>query len=146
MLPKVLAGGSSLLPDRTKSRSKTARKDPLSTLKNTYGFTDNDISNLKAVFPTNSFINYSAIVDTIFRLKLAGYSLTEIKNGFEVLGEKSLDVSFWRTLKPLSIRLGSLENALLAYQAGMTLNDIQMMSDEELSEENLKIMVTLKTL
>lgn len=135
-----------MLPDRTKSRSTPARKDPLATLRNTYGFSSSDISNLKAVFPQNSYINYAAIVDTIFRLKLAGYSLTEIKSGFEVLGEKSLDVSFWRTLKPLSIRLGSLENALLAHQAGLTLNDIQLMSDEELSEDNLKIMVTLKTL
>jgi hypothetical protein len=135
-----------LLPDRTKSRSKTARKDPLATLKNTYGFTENDIKNLKTLFPHTPFINYSMVVDTIFRLKLAGYSLSEIKSGFEVLGEKSLDVAFWRTLKPLSIRLGNLENALLAHQAGLTLHDIQQMSDEELSEENLKIMATLKTL
>lgn len=135
-----------MLPDRTKSRSKTTRKDPLTTLKNTYGFTDEDIKNLKTAFPNTPFINYSMVVDSIFRLKLAGYSLAEIKSGFEVLGERSLDVSFWRTLKPLSIRLGSLENALLAYQAGLSLNDIQMMSDEELSEENLKIMATLKTL
>lgn len=85
-------------------------------------------------------------MDTIFRLKLAGYSLSEIKSGFEVLGEKSVDVSFWRTLKPLAMRLGSLRNALLAHQAGLTLHDIQIMSDEDLSEENLKIMVTLKTL
>lgn len=135
-----------MLPDRTRSRSKTTRKDPLATLKDTYGFTTSDISNLKATFPQNSYIDYSRIVDTIFRLKLAGYSLAEIKSGFAVLGEKSLDVSFWRTLKPLSMRLGSLENALLAYQAGLTLNDIQMMSDDELSDENLKIMATLKTL
>lgn len=118
----------------------------MTTLKNTYGFTDEDIKNLKTAFPNTPFINYSMVVDSIFRLKLAGYSLAEIKSGFEVLGERSLDVSFWRTLKPLSIRLGSLENALLAYQAGLSLNDIQMMSDEELSEENLKIMATLKTL
>lgn len=135
-----------MLPDRTKTRSRTTRKDPLATLKNTYGFTDSDIKNLKSAFPHTSFINYSMVVDTIFRLKLAGYSLAEIKSGFEVLGEKSLDVSFWRTLKPLSIRLGSLENAMLAHQAGLTLNDIQLMSDAELSEENLKIMAALKTL
>jgi hypothetical protein len=141
-----LAEGSSLLPDRTKSRSKTTKKDPLATLKNTYGFTEHDIQNLKTSFPHTQFINYSMVVDTIFRLKLAGYSLPEIKRGFEVLGEKSLDVSFWRTLKPLAIRLGSLESALMAHQSGLTLVDIQQMSDDELSEENLKIMVTLKTL
>lgn len=135
-----------MLPDRTKLRSKPSKKDPLATLKNTYGFTENDIKNLKASFPHTQFINYSIVVDTIFRLKLAGYDLSEIKRGFEVLGEKSLDVSFWRTLKPLSARLGSLENALLAHQAGLTLNDINQMSDEALSEDNLKIMVTLKTL
>lgn len=135
-----------MLPDRTRSRSQPARKDPLSTLKNTHGFTDNEIKNLKSAFPHTSFVNYSVVVDTIFRLKLAGYSLAEIKSGFEVLGEKSLDVSFWRTLKPLSVRLGSLENALLAHKAGLTLNDLQLMSDEDLSEENLRIMVTLKTL
>jgi hypothetical protein len=135
-----------LLPDRTKSRTAPAKKDPLSTLKSTYAFTDQDIKNLKAVFPHTPFINYSIVVDTIFRLKLAGYSLSDIKSGFEVLGEKWLDVALWRNLKPLSIRLGSLENALLAYKAGLTLNDIQLMSNEELSEENLKIMATLKTL
>lgn len=135
-----------MLPDRTKLRSKPSRKDPLSTLKNTYGFTETDIKNLEASFPHTPFINYAIVVDTIFRLKLAGYNLSEIKRGFEVLGEKSLDVSFWRTLKPLSIRLGSLENALLAHQAGLTLNDVKQMSDEQLSEDNLKIMATLKTL
>lgn len=135
-----------MLPDRTRSRNQPARKDPLATLKNTHGFTDNEIKNLKSAFPHTSFINYSVVVDTIFRLKLAGYSLAEIKSGFEVLGEKSLDVSFWRTLKPLSVRLGNLENALLAHKAGLTLYDIQLMSDEDLSEENLRIMVTLKTL
>lgn len=135
-----------MLPDRTKLRSKPSKKDPLAILKNTYGFTEDDIKNLKASFPHTQFINYSMVVDTIFRLKLAGYDLSEIKRGFEVLGEKSLDVSFWRNLKPLSMRLGSLENALLAHQAGLTLNDLKQMSDEELSEENLKIMATLKTL
>lgn len=135
-----------MLPDRTRTRSKPTRKDPLSTLRNTHGFTESEIKNLATIFPQNSFINYGVVVDTIFRLKLAGYSLSEIKSGFEVLGEKSVDVSFWRTLKPLATRLGSLRNALLAHQAGLTLHDIQIMSDEDLSEENLKIMVTLRTL
>jgi hypothetical protein len=135
-----------LLPDRTKSRNKPTRKDPLVTLENTYGFTENEIKNLKAVFPDTPFVNYSMVVETIFRLKLAGYSLPEIKSGFEVLGERSLEVSFWRTLKPIAIRLGSLENALLAHEAGLTLNDIQLMSDDDLREENLKIMATLRTL
>ena len=135
-----------MLPDRTRTRSKNTKKDPRATLKNTYGFTEDELANLTTVFPTTPFVNYSAVVDTIFRLKLAGYSIAEIKAGFGILGEKSLDVSFWRTLKPLALRLGGMENALLAHQAGLSLKDVNLMSDEELSVANLKIMATLKTL
>lgn len=118
---------------------------PERALMGKYGFDINQAKQVSAVFNNNSG-KVRSFGSMSLHIKGMGFLRNEIAELVELLGDSALDLANWQGMKGMSRSLGSGKLMYLAYTAGLTANDVAQMKPEDLSEDKLRIMASLRSL
>lgn len=111
------------------------------------GFTDDDLTVIQSVYGIQeATYAMGKMASIIMPLKITGYTMEQIREGLPVLKRDMTEKHAWKKVWDLLPNAHSVKIAFLAYEAGLSAQDLQKMNTVELTEENLQTMIMLRKL
>lgn len=110
-----------------------------------YGF-DEDMAKQVCGYFNNSDHLVRGFSAMSLHIKGMGFLRNEIVEVVSIFEEGSLDKANWQALQGIKSYTKDMETAIYAYKAGLTVNDVKQMNENELALDTLKVMATLKNL
>ncbi|MBC9705832.1 MAG: hypothetical protein H9W81_12845 [Enterococcus sp.] len=122
-----------------------AMSAPERVLMSKYGFDLNQAKSVALVFD-NQINEIKSFASMSLHIKGMGFLRNEIVELVELFQHDALDLANWRGVKGMTKHLNSMRLVYLAYSAGLTAEDVELMSESDLSEETLSTMASLRAI
>lgn len=113
------------------------------------GFDAADIKTIEEAFPEKYEAERAMglFLSILMPIKLSGFTNQKIKDCLPFMGKSLTNKNVWRSVGDLNSVIDDYGLSMLAYKAGLTMEDAKSIQDNgELTRENLETMILIKKL